>query len=83
MVRDGPSRLVDVVLMPGCDVVALEKPMVWKDADNGWVCDQATICRKCKAVGFDRLAEDATWGDAMAAVVDARPVTHEPSIVVT
>jgi len=56
-----------------CDVVGSEKPTVWKD-EYGWVCDQTTFCRTCKVVNFERLAEDKTWSEAMAASTKARPV---------
>jgi len=57
----------------GCDVVGIGRPQVWKD-DYGWNCDQSTICRRCLAVSFDRLAEDVTWAEALAASTKARPV---------
>ncbi len=58
--------------MPGCRIVGAEKPKVWKD-DFGWNCDQTTECLKCGDINFDRLVEDATWDEAVAAASKARP----------
>lgn len=63
--------------MPGCDVVAAEKPQVWRGED-GWVCTQTTICRKCNMVDSTRLAEDVAWSDAVLASTEGWPLPQDP-----
>ena len=54
-----------------CNVVAADRANIWFDGDQ-WQCDQSTRCLTCNVVGLRRLApDDASWGDAMAASLDA------------
>lgn len=56
-----------------CRVVGSDKPQVWRD-DEGWVCDQTTVCLKCGSMNFERLAEETSWAEAMEASRGARPI---------
>lgn len=62
--------------MPGCQIVGTMRPRVWKD-DDGWVCDQTTRCLKCGGIDFTRLAEDATFTQAIEASAKGWPTTIE------
>lgn len=64
--------------MSRCKVVGIDRPQVWKD-DHGWNCTQSTECLTCHMVNSDRLAEDATWDEAMRSSIEARPVANEPT----
>lgn len=53
------------------------KPFVFKEGD-GWSCSVGSVCQKCGDVGLDRLADEASWDEAISAATAAEEISTPP-----